>query len=341
MTIAIASANSAVERLLVVDAHRPGTVHRLARGETLAGGKGVNVARVLNALARLPDDTFGPSEGPNVPAPCLFGFRGGATGRLFEELLRGEGIDCDLVPTAGATRVNEVLVDRSDPAGATVYNAVGPRVSASELALLDEVFTRVLGGAQALVCTGSIPPGAPEDLYAGWIARARLRGVPTVLDAHGPALAAGAAAAPDILKVNRDEAADTAGGTASRDGDAADLAARGWLAAGTRCVIVTDGAAPTRVYTGDAGFEVSVPRVRLRSAVGSGDAFCAGLVHSLLSAPDAGWARHLRVATACGASNAASETADLSAEAPPGDLLDRVTVRTSPAWWSRTGGGQD
>ncbi|MEW2544681.1 PfkB family carbohydrate kinase [Streptomyces sp. NPDC047002] len=330
MTIAIASANSAVERLLVVAAHRPGTVHRLVRSETLAGGKGVNVARVLAALG--PDaGALGGGGERAVPPPLLFGLRGGATGRLFHDLLRAEGLRCDLADTADATRVNEVLVDRSAPDGATVYNAAGPTVTEAELASLDEVFTRTLAEADALVCTGSIPPGMPDAQYARWIERARARGAATVLDAHGPALAAGAAAAPDVVKVNRDELEAVPGGR----GAAATV--RAWLEGGVRCVVVTDGGGPFRVSTRDAEFEVAPPRVPVRSAVGSGDAFCAGLVHSMLGAPGAGWPRHLRAAAACGASNAASETAGLSAGLPPRALLDQAGVRTRAPRTPRAG----
>ncbi len=315
MSILIASLNSAVERLLAVPAHRPGTVHRLTHSETLAGGKGVNVARALTQLAADPPAAAGPRSDP-----LLFGYAGDATGRLFTELLAAEGLAASLVPTVGATRVCEVLVDLSDPAGATVYNAAGPTVTATERARLDEEFARLLGTAEALVCTGSTPPGVPADQYARWIGQARERGVPTVLDAHGDALRAGAAAPPDVIKVNLDELSDAA------DGDPLSTA-RAWLARGARCVIVTDGARPAHALTADAEYEVRAPTVAVRSAVGSGDAFCAGLVHGLLGDPNAGWAAHLRLAAACGASNAASVTAGLSHDPSPAALLPQVTVR--------------
>ncbi|MFD6275631.1 hypothetical protein ACFWFI_08670, partial [Streptomyces sp. NPDC060209] len=108
MSIAITSLNSAIERLLVVETHRPGSVHRLTRSETFAGGKGVNVARVLTQLAAGGHEPSAP-----VPAPQLLGFSGGPTGRLFEDLLGAESLAHSLVRTAGATRICEVLVDLS------------------------------------------------------------------------------------------------------------------------------------------------------------------------------------------------------------------------------------
>ena len=73
MKVIIASLNTAIERLLLVDKQRPGDVHRLLDDKTLAGGKGVYVARVLKQLA---------THLPDAPVPLLLGFLGGATGRL-------------------------------------------------------------------------------------------------------------------------------------------------------------------------------------------------------------------------------------------------------------------
>lgn len=311
MTVAVASLNTAVERLLLVDGHRPGTVHRLAQDQTLAGGKGVNVARVLTRLAA-------PKA---VSRPCLFGFLGGPTGRLAETLLGEEDLTGLWRDSAEPTRVCEVVVDREDPEGATVYNARGPRIRPHELRVLDQAVTPLIAEAAVLVCTGSLPPGVPKDHYARLITAARRHGTISVLDAHGETLRAGGKAGPDIVKVNRDELLGA--------GDGGTDPVTAWLAAGTRCVIVTDGARPARALTPDGLFEVAAPEVPTRSAVGSGDAFCAGLVHSLTDRPTAGWQDHLRLAAACGASNAASVTAGLSSDHHPHDLMDqvRVTVR--------------
>lgn len=317
MSIAITSLNSAIERLLAVEAHRPGSVHRLTRSETFAGGKGVNVARVLTQLSAARPEAVEP-----VPAPLLLGFAGGPTGRLFEDLLATEHLAAALVPTSGATRVCEVLVDLSDPDGATVYNASGPQVEHPELEALEGLFAGTLAKSKALVCTGSIPPGVPADQYARWIAQARDQGILSVLDAHGEVLALGVAALPDVVKVNREELSSLGAG------DPADRAL-GWLDAGIRCVVITDGDRPARAFTASAEYEVVAPEVPVRSAVGSGDAFCAGLVQSLLGAPRVGWAAHLRTAAACGASNAAGTTAGLTSSHSPATLLPRVTVRES------------
>jgi len=307
MNVAVASLNTAIERLLVVDHHRPGTVHRLADDRTLPGGKPVNVARVLHQIGAV--------------RPVLFGFAGGPTGRLFRDLLSGAGLAGEWVATANPTRVCETLVDTSDPDGATVYNAAGPRVAPNEVAALDDLARTVVAQADALALTGSLPPGVPDGWYGELITEAAAYGVVTLLDTRGPALIAGAEAGPTIIKINRDELA------AAGPDPAVTIAS--WRSAGARCVIVTDGAYPTTAVTPDGTYTVAPAPIPARSAIGSGDAHAAGLLTSLLTDPAAGWPGHLRYAAACGASNAAGILPGLH---PDLDLRElAATVRVDPA----------
>jgi len=304
MKVAVASLNTAIERLLVVAHHRPGTVHRLTDDRTLPGGKPVNVARVLGQLGAV--------------EPVLFGFAGGATGRLFRDLLTEAGLDGRWVATANPTRVCETLVDTADADGATVYNAAGPYVTPGELAALDALAADLLPGAAALACTGSLPPGVPATWYRDRIADANARGLVTLLDTRGPALTAGAEAGPTIVKVNREELA-----AAGPDPDAA---IDGWRRAGTRCVVITDGARPAVAVTPDGSFTVTPAPIRARSGIGSGDAHAAGLLTSLLTRPEAGWTGHLTYAAACGASNAAGVLPGLSPDLDLDELAAFVRV---------------
>jgi 1-phosphofructokinase family hexose kinase len=301
----IASVNTAVERLLVVVENRPGAVHRLARSETLAGGKGVNVARVLGQLGGRTD--LPSPAGARPVTSHLIGFLGGPTGALCGELLAAEGLSGTWIRTTGATRVNEVLVDRAHPERATVYNAAGAAVAPAELAELEAAVRARVASAAAVVCTGSLPPGVPADHYATWVAAARAAGAVSLLDTSGPALPAGAAVGPDVVKVNREELAALHGPA----GSGSEVVAS-WQRAGARAVIVTDGSRPALAVTPDGTFALTPARIGLKSAVGSGDAFTAGLVWSLLARPAAGWRTHLQLAGACGGSNAASELARLA-----------------------------
>ncbi|WP_435948360.1 hypothetical protein [Dryocola sp. BD586] len=130
MNVIIASLNTAIERLLLVESQRPGKVHRLLDDKTLAGGKGVNVARVLLQLRQHLD---------KAPAPLLVGFLGGATGRLCRELLAQEKLPGRWCETAASTRICEVVTELVSPQSASVYNATGPEVRKEELFRLHEM----------------------------------------------------------------------------------------------------------------------------------------------------------------------------------------------------------
>jgi 1-phosphofructokinase family hexose kinase len=314
VNVIIASLNTAIERLLLVDRQQPGEVHRLLDDKTLAGGKGVNVARVIRQLH---------SHLPDCPTPLLLGFLGGATGRLCRELLAQEALEGRWCEIAGSTRICEVVTEVQAPEKASVYNTAGPAVTPPEHQRLHALLAQVLPQADALICTGSLAKSLPPDEYGRWITLARTTGALTLLDTHGPALLHSAGALPDIIKINRDELRQASAASEENLPQA-------WLAQGVRCVIITDGQRPTLALTPDGDYEIASPQVATASPVGSGDAYCGGLIASLLARPRAGWREHLTLAAACGAANAASPTAGLAADMNLADLQQRCAVRALP-----------
>lgn len=160
MNVIIASLNTAIERLLLVDKQQPGEVHRMLDDKTLAGGKGVNVARVMRQLG-----TFL----PDAPTPRLLGFLGGATGRLCRELLAEEALEGCWCEIAGSTRICEVVTEVQAPERASVYNALGPAITPVEHQALHCMLVQELPHASALVCTGSLAKNLLPDEYGRWI----------------------------------------------------------------------------------------------------------------------------------------------------------------------------
>lgn len=225
MNVIIASLNTAIERLLLVDKQQPGEVHRMLDDKTLAGGKGVNVARVMRQLG-----TFL----PDAPTPRLLGFLGGATGRLCRELLAEEALEGCWCEIAGSTRICEVVTEVQAPERASVYNALGPAITPVEHQALHCMLVQELPHASALVCTGSLAKNLLPDEYGRWITLARAAGVLSLLDTHGTALLQSAVSLPDIIKINRDELRQASAASSS-------ALPQAWLDQGVRCVIITDG----------------------------------------------------------------------------------------------------
>src|SRR5699024_9918565 len=96
--------NPAVDVTYTVPRLSPGEVHRVQQVVESAGGKGVNVARVLAQLGRRVSCT---------------GFLGGTAGETLEDLLIPAPVEQSWILVSGQTRRTVTVVDAS---GATVLN---------------------------------------------------------------------------------------------------------------------------------------------------------------------------------------------------------------------------
>src|SRR6185369_3725772 len=142
--------NAAIDRTLTVPNFLLGQRHRASAGLTLAGGKGINVARALKRLG--------------VPVVAT-GLAGGRTGTRIIEELTGEAILNDFVRIAGESRTSTAVVD---PTGGTYteINEWGPHVEAEELQMLLDKLHYLAGGAELVVVAGSLPRGVDDGFYA-------------------------------------------------------------------------------------------------------------------------------------------------------------------------------
>ena len=174
---------------------------------------------------------------------------GGAEGAQLAALLEAEGIAAAAVPVAEPTRTNVTL---ALPGDTTKVNAPATSLTVADqqslLDSLDALAQRHRGGW--LCIAGALPTGT-DSLLTRVIELARRHGVRSAVDSSGSALAAAAAAGPDLIAPNHVELADVVGGDPAgwaQDGSAGDVAAAaGWareLAAWTGgAVLATLGAA--------------------------------------------------------------------------------------------------
>ncbi|GAA4103100.1 hexose kinase [Actinomadura miaoliensis] len=268
--------NLALDVTYHVDALRPARMHRVRSVGRRAGGKGVNVARVLR---RLGADVL-------VVGPC-----GGPSGEAARADLAACGLAERLVPVRGDTRRTLAVVDAA-AGDATLFNEPGPAVSPGEWQRLRAVYEESLPGAAA-VLAGSLPVGAPEDAYAVLAASAARHGVPAVVDADGPPLLAGLAGRPALVKPNADELARVSG-------RADPLAAAGWLRArGAQAVVCSLGADGLLAVTAEGCWRAVPPRRLAGNPVGAGDAAVAALTYGMVRGQP--WPDRLRAAAALSA----------------------------------------
>lgn len=256
--------NPAIDQTLVLPRFVAGDTLRVKASRFDPGGKGINVSRVIRELG-----------GESV----AMGFAPGSLGRYIEQTLEAQGIACDFVHTKGQTRTNITILDESRHLH-TILSEPGPF---TEPKYVDELAVRLRRRWRSgdwLVVAGSIPPPLSASVYSDIIQEATRAGVHTVLDADGEALAAGAAAHPDMLKGNRRELERLLGRHLD-DEESTLQGAREVQARGVRQVVVTRGREGAVAVNGERCWRGIAPRVRAVSAVGSGDAFLAGVVLAL------------------------------------------------------------
>ncbi|MDX6581324.1 MAG: 1-phosphofructokinase [Solirubrobacterales bacterium] len=256
--------NAAIDRTVAVPNFRLGQRHRAVEARTMAGGKGVNVARALRLLGR-----------PVIAA----GMAGGASGTRLLESLREESVLTAFTPISGETRTNLAVIDPTS-GEQTEINDRGPEVSEAELELFTEKLLYLAQGASICVLAGSVPPGTPEDFYARLITELRGLGVPAVLDTDGEQMRAGLRAEPAVVAPNIGEAEEAVGHEFSDDDDFG-LGLTSLLEMGAGDAIITSETGCVAVVGEGADrhrYEARIEQLEPVTTVGSGDCFLAGYV---------------------------------------------------------------
>jgi 1-phosphofructokinase family hexose kinase len=257
--------NAAIDRTVAVPNFRLARRHRAVESRTVAGGKGVNVARALSLLGR-----------PVIAA----GMVGGPTGTRVLEELHEESVLTDFVRIAAETRINLAVIDPTS-GEQTEINERGPAVSPEEVKRLFERIGYLAGGAKICVLAGSLPPGAGDDLYAKLVSDLNRRGVPVVLDAEGEAMLAGVRAGASMVTPNEREAEELVGQEFAADGsDLAEGLQEITRLGAVEAAITRPAGCVAAVGEGSERrlLEVHTEPLEPVSTVGSGDAFVAGYV---------------------------------------------------------------
>jgi 1-phosphofructokinase/tagatose 6-phosphate kinase len=277
--------NAAIDKTLEVPSFTPGRRHRTVDQTTMAGGKGVNIARAIKELGQ-----------PVIAT----GLAGGATGTRIVEALGEESILNDFVRILDESRTNTVVLDPTTGLH-TEINERGPAVSTQELQLFREKLLYLAQGASICVFAGSLPRGVDQDVYFSLIREVRRLGVTTMIDTDGEPLRAAMRAEPDLVSPNELEAEELVGHEFNDVDDRAGAVCE-MIRLGAREAIMTvsDGCYARLIENGTSTlYRVQIEEQEARSVVGSGDAFLAGYVASRYQGQEP--IECLRFGVACGA----------------------------------------
>jgi tagatose 6-phosphate kinase len=269
-----------VQRTMVFPSLVIDEVNRAASVHEHASGKSVNVARVLGVLGE---------------QAVAVGFAGGRRGAFLLEDIAAAGIGHDFVQTLAQTRLCTTVIDQATRQATELVEEAPPATPPEWDALIARIDTRI-AEAKTVVFSGTLAPGAPADFCDRWIGR----GPTVVVDAKGQAMQRALAATGGrvIAKLNRAELSQTLGQNFATEAELFQAMRRagpvdGWL-------VVTMGKDGAAAWAEGKLWRVTAPRVEVVSAIGSGDAFAAGLVAGM----SRGIEEALRLAGACGVANA-------------------------------------
>jgi len=280
--------NPCVDKTYLIEDFAIHKLNRPSQALTVAGGKGLNVARVYTRLGG---------------KALATGLLGGYNGHIVQTALAGEGIAHDFVEISKETRICIKVVDPLHKTE-TEINEIGPPVSESEMLRFMERFEWLLASHSFAVVAfcGSLPPGIEADLVKTILRNAQQAGAKTVLDSSGAALQEGVLAGPWLVKPNRVELEELWGHPISSVETARRAATELRKRYEVDVFLCTLGAEGALWMTEKEAYHVKAPQVNVMSAVASGDSFLAGLLLALEKGDSVENA--LRLAAGAGAANA-------------------------------------
>lgn len=178
--------NPAIDKTVEVDNCTINSVNRVSSVKLDAGGKGINVSKVVKSL-----------NGESIALGAL----AGRTGEFIKNYLDSEEIKNDFIFVNGETRTNIKIVDKVKGTN-TDINEPGNSISEDDVKKIKENIFNNTKKDDILVLSGSVPQGVEKNIYELWIKEAKELGVKTILDADGELLKQGILAGPYLIKPN-------------------------------------------------------------------------------------------------------------------------------------------
>jgi len=299
--ITTVTANPSVDRTVNIDRWDRGAVIRATQASSEAGGKGINISLALVAAG--------------LPSRAVFP-QGGTEGREIADQVTAAGVEAVPVPITGRTRTNVSVVEADG--SVTKLNEPGPTLTSADVDELVDAAVSAATGATWLVTSGSLPPGAPDDLYTRIIRAVGGTNVRVAVDTSGEPLASVLEAGPALLKPNHIELGDLVGRRLQTIGETLE-AARLLLGRGVEQILVSLGADGALLVSGETEVYGQADPPVVRNTVGAGDALLAGYLAGGASGSES-------LSTAFGWACAAVRSEQTAMERPTDDDFAAVQI---------------
>ena len=299
--------NPALDKTVVVPDLTVDAVNRITELRQDAGGKGINVSKVIAKLG-------GQSEAIAILA--------GGTGAWIKSALEEAGITVRSIEVEGETRTNLKVVDPIKHQN-TDINEPGPIVTDHMLNELLEKLAREIPEGDIVVISGSVPKGVAEDTYAKWVTLMRMFGKKVFLDVDGVQLENALEHCPYFTKPNNHELAALLGRKLATTEDIAE-AAKELNGRGVKKVVISMGGDGAIMATDEGIWHASPVKVPVGSTVGAGDSVVAALAYAEergMSLEDT-----VRLSMATGAANVMQAGTQAAERELVDSLIDQVGI---------------
>ena len=258
--------NPSIDYIVRLDQVQVGSVNRMDSDDKFAGGKGINVSRVLKRLGIENTAT---------------GFIGGFTGKFITDNLVSEGIASNFVEVNQDTRINVKIKADAE----TEINGPGPEISTEKLAELKEILSS-LSPADTVVFAGSSPKNLGNVVYKELIGLTRKTGAQVVCDFEGQTLLDSLEFEPLLVKPNNHELGDIFG-VKLENLDQIESYARQILDKGAQHVIISMAGDGALLVTQAGAYFAKPIKGTVKNSVGAGDSMVAGFTGEFVRSGDA------------------------------------------------------
>ena len=276
--------NPSIDFIVRLESLALGSVNRMISDDKFAGGKGINVSRILKRL--------------DIENTAI-GFIGGFTGRFVKDSLVDEGIATKFVEVSEDTRIN-VKVKAGEE---TEINGAGPHISTEKLEELETILAG-LSSEDTVVFAGSAPSSLGNQVYNMLIPIAKKAGAEVVCDFEGQTLLDALNYQPLLVKPNNHELADIFGVELNGLADI-EKYAREILAKGAKNVIISMAGDGALLVTPEAAYFAKPIKGTVKNSVGAGDSMVAGFTGEYVKSGDP--IEALKWGVACGTATTFSD----------------------------------
>lgn len=252
--------NPALDKTIEIDEFKIDTVNRIVATRVDAGGKGINVSKVIKELKH---------------KSTALGFLGGSSGNQIKNYLDNLNIINDFLTIIGETRTNTKIFDKVNNTH-TDINESGPSLGQEDITKIKEKIMEYCKEDSIVVLSGSVPRGVNLSIYGEIIMEVKKKGGKVILDAEGQLLMEGIKAGPYMVKPNIDELEKAFGKSISNEAEVIQTAKK-ILEYGVKYVVISLGSEGSMFISSDKVAKVKGIKVEVKSTVGAGDSMVAAL----------------------------------------------------------------